>query len=65
MRCADASRAGPAIIARLDTAIGRRPARQNYARLYVLSLKRRLTLDSYGEGYPDGPGRASNKEGES
>jgi hypothetical protein len=30
-----------------------------------LSLRRRLTLDAVIEGYPDGPGRASSKEGES
>jgi hypothetical protein len=30
-----------------------------------LPLKRRLTLDAVVEGYPDWPGRASSKEGES
>jgi len=36
-----------------------------YPRLYVLSLKRRLTLDVTARVTRIGPGRASNKEGES
>ena len=35
------------------------------SRLYVLFILRRLTLDASSEGYADGPGRASSKEGES
>ena len=35
------------------------------SRLYVPFLLRRLTLDASSEGYPDWPGRASSKEGES
>src|SRR5262245_37666092 len=42
-----------------------RPSRRAVFRLYVLPEMRRLTLDVAFEGYPDGPGRASYKEGES
>jgi hypothetical protein len=38
---------------------------RHYPRLYVLSLKRRLTLDVAARVTRIGPGRASNKEGES